>query len=230
MCGLAGFLGPMSVESERHLAAMTERLAHRGPDSSGLWVDTAAGVGLGHARLSIVDLSPAGHQPMASRSGRYVLVFNGEIYNHLDLRTELEQSDRAPGWRGHSDTETLVAGFDAWGIAATVSRAIGMFAFAVWDRETRELVLGRDRMGEKPLYYGWQGEGPHRAFLFGSELQALQAHPSCGSTVDRGAVAQFMRYGHVSGAPAIYEGLFRLTPGCLAQVSFDRPEVVVTPY
>ena len=230
MCGLAGFLGPPRAESERQLAAMTERLFHRGPDSSGLWVDPAAGIGLGHARLSIVDLSPAGHQPMASRSGRYVLVFNGEIYNHLALRSELEQSDRVPGWRGHSDTETLIAGFDAWGIAATVSRAIGMFAFAVWDRETRKLVLGRDRMGEKPLYYGWQGEGPHRTFLFGSELRALQAHASCGSTIDRDAVVQFMRYGHVSGAPAIYEGLFRLTPGCLAQVSLDRPEVAVTPY
>ena len=230
MCGLAGFLGPPRAESERRLAAMTERLVHRGPDSSGLWVDAAAGVGLGHARLSIVDLSPAGHQPMASNSGRYVLVFNGEVYNHLALRAELEQSGHAPDWRGHSDTESLIAGFDAWGVAATVSRAIGMFAFAVWDRETRELVLGRDRMGEKPLYYGWQGEGSHRTFLFGSELRALQAHPSCGTEIDRNAVVQFMRYGHVSGAQAIYEGLFRLTPGCLAQVSLDRPDIVVTPY
>lgn len=230
MCGLVGFLGPPRAEGERRLAAMTERLIHRGPDASGLWVDAAAGVGLGHARLSIVDLSPSGHQPMASNSGRYVLVFNGEIYNHLDLRAELEQSGRAPGWRGHSDTEALIAGFDAWGVAATVSRAIGMFAFAVWDRETRQLILGRDRMGEKPLYYGWQGEGTHRTFLFGSELRALQAHPSCGAEIDRNAVAQFMRYGHVSGAPAIYAGLSRLTPGCLAQVSLDHPGVVVTPY
>ncbi|MCZ4368502.1 asparagine synthase (glutamine-hydrolyzing) [Sulfitobacter dubius] len=230
MCGLVGFLGPPRAEGERRLAAMTERLAHRGPDSSGLWVDAAAGVGLGHARLSIVDLSPSGHQPMASNSGRYVLVFNGEIYNHLDLRAELEQSGRAPGWRGHSDTEALIAGFDAWGVAATVSRAIGMFAFAVWDRETRQLILGRDRMGEKPLYYGWQGEGSHRTFLFGSELRALQAHPSCGAEIDRNAVVQFMRYGHVSGTPAIYAGLSRLTPGCLAQVSLDHPDVVVTPY
>ena len=230
MCGLAGFLGPPNAEGERRLAVMTERLAHRGPDSSGLWVDAAAGIGLGHARLAIVDLSPAGHQPMTSKSGRYVLVFNGEVYNHLDLRTELEQSGCAPGWRGHSDTETLSAGFDAWGVAATVARAIGMFAFAVWDRETRKLVLGRDRMGEKPLYYGWQGEGAHRTFLFGSELRALQAHPSCGAEIDRNAVAQFMRYGHVSGAPAIYAGLFRLMPGRLAQVSLERPEVVVTPY
>ena len=181
MCGLAGFLGPANAEGERRLAAMIERLVHRGPDSSGLWVDAAAGIGLGHARLSIVDLSPAGHQPMASKSGRYVLVFNGEVYNHLDLRVALEQSGSAPGWRGHSDTETLIAGFDAWGVAATVSRAIGMFAFAVWDRETRKIVLGRDRMGEKPLYYGWQGQGSHRTFLFGSELRALQAHPSCGA-------------------------------------------------
>ncbi|MEO9968586.1 MAG: asparagine synthase (glutamine-hydrolyzing) [Roseibium sp.] len=230
MCGFAGFLSPSGAGDERLIGAMTGCLRHRGPDASGAWVDAEAGVGLGHRRLSIVDTSSAGHQPMKAGSGRYVLVFNGEIYNHLDLRAELEGEGRAPDWRGHSDTETLVAGFDAWGIVKTVSRAIGMFAFAVWDRQERKLTLARDRMGEKPLYYGWQGQGVDRTFLFGSELRALQAHPSCEAAIDRGAVVQFMRYGHVSGEQAIYCGLQRLAPGCLAEISLSHPNAVVMPY
>lgn len=230
MCGLAGFLGPPLGDSERLIKAMTDRLVHRGPDSEGVWADDESGIALGHRRLSIVDLSPAGHQPMISGSGRYVLVFNGEIYNHLDLRAELEAGGHAPAWRGHSDTESLIAGFDIWGIGATIARAAGMFAFAVWDRQARKLILGRDRMGEKPLYYGWQGDGARRVFLFGSELRALQVHPSCGAEIDRGAVVQFMRYGHVSGGQAIYRGLHRLAPGCLAEISQAHPEAVITPY
>ena len=230
MCGLAGFLGLPSGDSDRLIIAMTDRLVHRGPDSRGSWVDDEAGIALGHRRLSIVDLTPAGHQPMISGSGRYILVFNGEIYNHLDLRADLKDGGHAPDWRGHSDTETLIAGFDIWGVGATISRAVGMFAFAVWDRQERKLILGRDRIGEKPLYYGWQGDDSRRAFLFGSELRALQAHPSCGSEIDRGAVVQFMRYGHVSGEQAIYQGLHRLAPGCLAEISLEQPEVVVAPY
>lgn len=158
MCGFSGFL---SADIQNNavvlLRRMNDSIAHRGPNDSGIWQDNEAGIGLAHRRLSIVDLSPAGHQPMLSGLGRYVLAFNGEIYNHLILRAELQSSGNAPVWRGHSDTETLLAGFDAWGIEATVIKAIGMFAFAVWDKQTRQLTLGRDRLGEKPLYYGWQG-------------------------------------------------------------------------
>ncbi|MEA1618177.1 asparagine synthase (glutamine-hydrolyzing) [Erythrobacter sp. T5W1-R] len=230
MCGLAGFMSRSFPDPERRLIAMTDAIIHRGPDSSGHWVDANAGVALGHRRLSIVDLSSAGHQPMTSASGRYVFVFNGEIYNHLDLRADLEAAGFAPAWRGLSDTETLIAGFDAWGVTTTIGRAIGMFAFAVWDRQNRKLILGRDRIGEKPLYYGWQGEGEQATFLFGSELRALRAHPVCGSEIDRGAVAQFMRHGHVGESNAIYKGLHKLPPGCLAELSLDKPEPAVTQY
>ncbi len=230
MCGLAGFLGRDFADGDRRVTAMTDAIVHRGPDSGGSWTDADAGIALGHRRLSIVDLSPAGHQPMAAASGRYVFVFNGEIYNHLDLRAELQEAGMAPDWRGHSDTETLVAGFDAWGIEPTISRAIGMFALALWDRQTRTLTLGRDRMGEKPLYYGWQGEGANATFLFGSELRALRAHPAFGAETDRGAVVQFMRHGHVGEDHTIYRDLHRLPPGCLAEVSLARPDVEITRY
>jgi len=230
MCGIAGFLSHTFADARRRVTAMTDSIVHRGPDAAGVWLDADAGIALGHRRLSIVDLSPAGHQPMKSTSGRYVVVFNGEIYNHLDLRAELQASGQAPDWRGHSDTETLIAGFDAWGVASTISRAVGMFAFALWDRRTRKLILGRDRMGEKPLYYGWQGEGTDASFLFGSELRALRAHPACGAEIDRGAVMHFMRHGHVGEKQAIYRNLNRLSPGCLAEVSLGQPSVLITRY
>ena len=133
---------------------MARELAHRGPDDEGIWVDREAGIALGHRRLSIIDLSPAGHQPMPSGSGRYVLTYNGEIYNYEDLRRALGEAGHCPEWRGHSDTEVMLAGFDFWGIKATLKRAIGMFGIAVWDRQERALTLARDRLGEKPLYYG----------------------------------------------------------------------------
>ena len=139
-------------------------IRHRGPDDAGAWADAQAGIALGHRRLSIVDLSAAGHQPMASDGGRYVLAFNGEIYNHLALRAELEGKGIA--WRGHSDTETLLAGFEAWGVEATLKKTVGMFAVSLWDKQERMLTLARDRFGEKPLYYGWVGQGAGRAFVF----------------------------------------------------------------
>ena len=169
MCGLAGYLdvgtkGVGEVASIT-LKRMADTIVTRGPDDSGIWDDSTAGIGLAHRRLSILDLSPAGHQPMVSVSGRYVIVFNGEIYNYLELRRELDDSthpalsrgEGAKHWRGHSDTETLLAGFEAWGIEATLKKSVGMFAIALWDRAERVLTLARDRMGEKPLYYGWQG-------------------------------------------------------------------------
>lgn len=217
MCGFAGFLGGIggAGSDEAILRGMTDSIRHRGPDSDGYWVDRDSGVGLGHRRLAILDLSPAGHQPMASTSGRYVIAFNGEIYNHQVLRSALERAGVVGSWRGHSDTETMLAGFEAWGIEATVKRAVGMFAIAVWDRKTRCLTLGRDRLGEKPLYYGWQGD----SFLFGSELKALKAHPAFAAEVDRNALALLMRHNSIPAPYSIYQGISKLLPGTLLTVS-----------
>ncbi len=234
MCGLAGFLRDASSQvagkEGELLRRMTGALAHRGPDDAGHWHDARHGIALGHRRLAIVDLSPAGHQPMISASGRYVLVFNGEIYNHAQLRALLEATGRAPAWRGHSDTETVLAGFEAWDIRATVERAIGMFAFAVWDRETATLTLGRDRIGEKPLYYGWQGSGSETAFLFGSELKALRAHPAFENRISRSALSLQLRHNYVPAPDSIYEGIAKLEPGCLLNVSLARRETEVQAY
>jgi asparagine synthase (glutamine-hydrolysing) len=168
MCGIAGFVGFNGLASGQAGAVaiqMAQKIAHRGPDDAGVWVDDSLEVALGHRRLSIIDLSPAGHQPMVSASGRYVMVFNGEIYNHQALRRELSSGiAQSVKWRGHSDTETLLGCFDAWGVEKTLRATIGMFAIALVDREKREMCLARDRMGEKPLYYGWQ----KGVFLFGS--------------------------------------------------------------
>jgi len=232
MCGLAGFLGATPFHDDGAaravLGRMTGAIRHRGPDDGGAWLDPGRGIALGHRRLAIIDLSPAGHQPMPSGSGRYVIAFNGEIYNHLALREELAASGAAPGWRGRSDTETLLAGFDAWGIGATVERAVGMFAFAVWDRHTATLTLGRDRIGEKPLYYGWQGRGRDAVFVFGSELKALRSHPVFEHAVDRGALCLQLRHGYVPAPYSIYRGIAKLTPGCLLSVSSEAREPRVT--
>ena len=153
MRGIAGILGGKKL-LEDHLQAMAVSLRHRGPDHHGVWFDADAQVGFAHTRLSILDLSTAGHQPMPSASGRFIISFNGEIYNHLEMRACLQETCSAPNGRGHSVTETLLAGFDNWGVEATVQKTIGMFAFAVWDKLTQTLTLARDRIGEKPLYYG----------------------------------------------------------------------------
>lgn len=199
-------------------------IAHRGPDNQGQWIDAEAGVALGHLRLAIVDLSPAGHQPMSSASGRFEVVFNGEIYNHLKLRRDLEEAGHAPVWRGTSDTEVMMAGFEVWGIEETLARLEGMFAIALWDRETRTLKLVRDRLGEKPLYYGWQGKGRDAVFLFGSELKALQAHPAFNARIRRDAIVAMLRHGHVPEDLVIYEGLRKLRPGEIAEISLEAPE------
>ena len=234
MCGLTGFLGAAPNQPQDAslvlLRRMSDALRHRGPDDSGAWYDAAHGIALGHRRLSILDLSPAGHQPMRSAAGRYLIVFNGEIYNHLVLREALDAAHLGAGWRGHSDTETLLAGFDAWGIQATLERAVGMFAFAVWDRETATLTLGRDRIGEKPLYYGWQGQGASRVFLFGSELKALRAHPAFEHEIDRDALCLQLRHSYIPAPYSIYCGIAKLAPGCLASVSARRPAPEVTSY
>ena len=227
MCGLVGFLGgDDSHNADALLQQMAGMLAHRGPDDAGVWFDHVQRIGLGHRRLSIVDLSLAGHQPMMSVSERYVIAFNGEIYNHLALRNKLQGADNSQNWRGHSDTETLLAGFEAWGVRATVEQAIGMFAIAVWDQQTQSLTLVRDRIGEKPLYYGWQGD----TFLFGSELKALRVHPAFFAVIDRQALCLYMRHNYIPAPYSIYQNIAKLGPGCLLTVSLSQCEPQIQTY
>lgn len=216
MCGFSGFFDRDAARGDG-AAAVLERmcatLVHRGPDDSGIWFDPETGIGLGHRRLSIIDLSPEGHQPMHSACGRYVIAFNGEIYNFGELRAELEQAGAAPAWRGHSDTEVMLAAIAQWGLEAALRRMAGMFAFALWDRAERRLHLVRDRLGEKPLYYGWVGN----RLLFGSELKALRVHPAWRGEIDRDALALFLRFCYVPGPHTIYRGIHKLEPGaCLS--------------
>jgi asparagine synthase (glutamine-hydrolysing) len=185
---------------------MADAISHRGPDDHGTWVDKQARLALAHRRLSIIDLTPAGHQPMLSESGRWVITFNGEIYNHADLRAELGRVCVAPRWRGHSDTEVLLAAISAWGLRRALEKSVGMFAFGLWDRQERTLTLVRDRLGEKPLYFGWAG----RTFLFGSELSALKAHPDWEGEIDRGALCLLLRLNYVPAPHAIYKGIRKL--------------------
>jgi asparagine synthase (glutamine-hydrolysing) len=223
MCGFAGFLSTNSSK-EDVLFKMGNSISHRGPDGQGTWLEEQSGIGLAHRRLSILDLSPAGHQPMHSGSGRYCISFNGEIYNHLELRKELEGVD----WRGHSDTETLLAGFDRFGVQEMVNKSIGMFGFAAWDKKNRELILARDRIGEKPVYYGWQGSGANAAFIFGSELGALREHPSFDNEISRGALSLYLRHNCVPSPYSIYRGISKLSPGCILTVSLKNktPNVI----
>jgi asparagine synthase (glutamine-hydrolysing) len=194
---------------------MADALTHRGPDDSGTWVDEGAGIAFGHRRLSIIDLSAAGHQPMRSHTGRFVIVYNGEIYNHLEIRAEVERNLGESKWQGTSDTEVLLAAIDCWGIQGTLERLNGMFAFAVWDRKTQTLTLARDRMGEKPLYYGTSGG----VFLFGSELKAVQAHPAFVGNIDPDAVAAMLRYDYVPAPRTIWKGLFKLEAAHYLEIS-----------
>ncbi len=230
MCGFAGFLTTHTSTPNQLLAIATRMalaIAHRGPDDAGAWADAQEGIALGHRRLSIVDLSAAGHQPMHSASQRFVLAFNGEIYNHLALRAEL--APVATPWRGHSDTETLLAGFEAWGIEATLKKTVGMFAIALWDVQTRTLHLARDRFGEKPLYYGWAGSGTSSAFVFGSELKALRAYPGFANPVSREALALYMRFTYVPAPHSIYQNIFKLEPGCLLSLAGGVPGTLGVP-
>jgi len=203
---------------------MADELRHRGPDDAGVWVDAAAGVALGFRRLSIVDLSPAGSQPMVSHGARYVVVFNGEVYNFAALRKELEP--RGHVFRGHSDTEVMLAAIETWGLETAVRKFIGMFALALWDRDTRTLHLVRDRLGIKPLYYGWADQ----VFLFGSELKALRAHPAFNPRIDRGALALQMRYGYVPAPYSIYQGIRKLPEGCILSLKSGCAQADPSPY
>lgn len=216
MCGITGILSRRSVDTPT-LAAMTSQLVHRGPDADGLWVDQRAGIGLGHRRLSIIDLSEAGTQPMTSHDGRFVIVFNGEIYNHYALRAELETAGLV-SWQGHSDTETLLMCISRWGLSRTLQKAVGMFAFALWDCSERVLTLVRDRMGEKPLYYGWVAG----AFVFGSELKALTRFTGFDNPVNRRAVDHLVRWAYVPSPWSIYKDIYKLVPGTFLTVSVDQ--------
>lgn len=224
MCGLAGFFGP-ATRNDAELSALAQRMNDtiylRGPDSHGTWTDQTCGLALGHRRLSILDLSPEGHQPMASRNGRFVIVFNGEVYNFRDLRAELEAAGHA--FRGHSDTEVMLAAFCQWGVLAATRRFNGMFAFAVWDRDEKKLYLGRDRLGEKPLYYGWMPDG---TLLFGSELKTFKPHPSFQAEINRDAIAGLLRLNYIADPHSIYKGVYKLPPAALLtwDGSEQRPE------
>ena len=211
MCGLTGFIdgnGDLAGASlDATVAAMAAALIHRGPDDAGTWSDPDSGLALGHRRLSIIDLSAAGHQPMVSASGRTVIAYNGEIYSHADMRAQLTREGAT--FRGHSDTEVILEAFERWGIERTLEQMIGMFAIALWDRQTRELTLIRDRMGIKPLYWGMV----KHTLLFGSELKALTAYPHWQPALNRDAIASFLRHNYIMGPQSIYQGIEKLAPG-----------------
>ncbi|MBR9973050.1 asparagine synthase (glutamine-hydrolyzing) [Magnetospirillum sulfuroxidans] len=216
MCGFAGFLDTKSATADRArvVGAMADTLVHRGPDDRGQWVDDNAGIALGFRRLSIIDLSPHGHQPMASRDGRWVVVFNGEIYNHGQLRDRLEPVE----WRGHSDTEILLEAIARWGVERALALSDGMFAIALWDRLEHTLYLARDRIGEKPLYWSHHGG----TWMFGSELKALAVHPAFDDSLDRDALAQYMRLGWVPTPGSIYAQAQKLPPGTVMTIKGDQ--------
>jgi asparagine synthase (glutamine-hydrolysing) len=216
VCGITGFLTSVSENScelEAIVGGMTDQLAHRGPDDCGIWVDQSAGVAFGHRRLSIVDLSSDGHQPMYSETGRYVIVFNGEVYNFKELRRDLAR--RSHRFRGHSDTEVILAAVEEWGVEKALSRLNGMFAFAIWDVQEGRLHLVRDRLGEKPLYYGWMG----KSFLFGSELKALAAYPDFEREVDLQSLAMYLKYNYIPTPYSIYRGIRKLPSGTRIEVT-----------
>ena len=219
MCGIAGFWAPGGLDESALpvLERMTSAIRHRGPDDSGCWSDAHIGLALGHRRLSVVDLSPEGRQPMASQHGRYVIIFNGEIYNFLELRGQIEA--QGARFRSHSDTEVMLEVIERRGITNAVQKFAGMFAFALFDRAENRLHLVRDRLGEKPLYYGWAGD----VLLFGSELKALRQHPAWRGEIDRGALALFLRHGYVPAPYSIYRGIRKALPGTIVTFALAAP-------
>lgn len=227
MCGIAGFWDRSQSSSPEAMRGVVERmtrsLAHRGPDAEGLWLDAQAGVALGHRRLSILDLTPDGSQPMRSQCGRYVVSFNGEIYNYRALREELAGSGHR--FRGGSDTEVMLAAFSEWGVGAALVRFNGMFAFALWDTLNRRLYLARDRVGEKPLYYGLF----RRSLVFGSELKALRAHPEFAADIDRRALTLYLHRGYIPAPDTIYQGIYKLPPGAVLTVTAEDTRELPSP-
>ncbi|VAW79911.1 Asparagine synthetase [glutamine-hydrolyzing] [hydrothermal vent metagenome] len=219
MCGIAGFLyrskRPNKSELSQNAKAMANRLQHRGPDAGGVWAEAETGVALGHRRLSIIDLSTAGAQPMCSANGRYVIAYNGEIYNWAEPRDRL--TGEGYPFAGHSDTEVVLAAIERWGLHKALDSIHGMFAMAIWDREMRELTLVRDRVGKKPLYYGWCGD----AFMFASELKALRVHPEFNASIDRDALGHFVQYAWISEPLSIYKNIRKLQPGAYITIKAD---------
>jgi asparagine synthase (glutamine-hydrolysing) len=220
MCGFAGFIDnsfDLNIPFEVQLQKMGKAISHRGPDDLGIWTDTNVGIGLVHTRLSIIDLTKAGSQPMRSASDRFIISFNGEIYNHLAIREKLQSSSGKGSWRGYSDTETLIEAIDCWGLEKTLQHLNGMFAFALWDRQYKTLSLVRDRVGEKPLYYGWQ----KNIFIFGSELKALKANSNFVGGIDRKSLSLFINNSAVPSPNSIYQGINKLSPGCIIEIDFN---------
>lgn len=227
MCGITGFFQKEPCDYQMIVGQMADTLVHRGPDDAGIWCDTDIGIAFGFRRLAILDLSPEGHQPMKSASGRFIIVFNGEIYNFLELKSEL--LSKGHQFRGGSDTEVMLAAFETWGIEQTIPQFNGMFAFAVWDSQERELWLARDRIGKKPLYYGWN----NGCFLFGSELKAIKRHPKSNLEIDRGALKLYVQRGYIPYPLSIYQGIYKLISGSYLRISKDdlpKPSPSFTPY
>ena len=234
MCGFAGFLG-CNFYFEEHISRgilkeMCSQIYHRGPDDNGIWIDAKCKVYFGHQRLSILDKSINGHQPMISHSGRYVIIFNGEIYNHLEIRQELLKNFNFQSWISSSDTETLLAGFDLWGIAETIKKTAGMFSMAIWDKKDLSLYLARDRIGEKPLYYGWQEKGGKKTFMFASELKAFKKHPSFEADINRDSLTSFIRHGYIGNPFSIYKNIFKLEPGSILKLSIENFKHKIFPF
>lgn len=221
MCGIAGFWRPsgLGVTDPKILEAMTNSIVRRGPDAGGSWLDQNRGIALGHRRLSIIDLTESGAQPMFSADGRFVITYNGEIYNFEDIRQQLLAEGRHFNWRGHSDTEVILAAITSWGLGRTLKALNGMFAFALWDRKHERLTIARDRMGEKPLYYGWVGSGPRRTFLFASDLAAFRPYPDFEPEIAPESLGLLLRFGHIPDPHCIYRNIQKLRPGTL--LSFD---------
>src|SRR6266700_1909635 len=219
MCGIAGFWAPRGLDQSAPpvLERMTSAIGHRGPDDAGCWSDPRIGLALGHRRLSVVDLSPGGHQPMASHQGRYVIIFNGEIYNFQDLRAELET--KGARFRSESDTEVMLAAMELHGVVPAIQQFGGMFAFVLFDRLENRLHLVRDRLGEKPLYCGWAGD----VLLFASELKALREHPAWRGEIDRGALTLFLRHGYIPAPYSIYVGIRKVLPGTVLTFQLGVP-------
>ena len=226
MCGIVGFISNSSYNSDKLIdivSSMSKVISHRGPDDSGVWSDDSCNIALAHQRLSILDLSNAGHQPMLSPSERYIVSFNGEIYNHLELRIDLSKKYNNISWRSTSDTETLVTAFDKYGVRETLDKVVGMFAFALWDMHEKELYLARDRFGEKPLYYGWS----HGNFIFASELKSLNKFPGFSNNINREALNQYLRLMYVPSPYSIYEDIYKLEAGCMIRIKAETPPVKI---
>jgi asparagine synthase (glutamine-hydrolysing) len=230
MCGFAGFItrDPKVLPySKSVVTKMASAIIHRGPDDAGVWTDEKVGIALGFRRLSISDLTSAGHQPMQSACGRFIISFNGEIYNHAVLRELIDAehigSSDIP-WRGFSDTETLLACINSWGLEKTLQKTVGMFSIVLWDTQKRTLYLVRDRFGEKPLYYGWvkTESSNESAFVFGSELKALCDYPGFSNQVSREALALYMRFTYVPAPYSIYQNIFKIEPGCMLTIHINN--------